>query len=276
MRILRWPGPGGSFDRADVLSACERVLNAKPPPRLVKASPPRRGKSPPRNNQAAARAKVRHRAEPTRLAAWPSPTLLAEQMAAGELPQSDFAGGRATHEVAEPARFVPGDSKPLADADAPSDLPNFSTTSDAGAAASETEARELDRLNTFEVFARLHNEGPAARRAADQLARRGFTARQIEVGRHLTSPDAHERHQWVEALPGIRGVEAKAWLLHLSRDQSLAVRRAAITLLATSRDPEVVRRMAQLATQESDAELRAEAEAVTDGLEALSSDDPAR
>lgn len=268
MRIVRWPLSGSSLDRAEVLLACERILNAQPVPKLVKGIPTNLPKRRPRNKQAAAQAQSSHRAKKTRLATWPRPTLLAEQMAGGGLPPSDLARPRAT-DIAEPPRFIPGESKPLADAKRSDDLSNFSAVAVTGAAASERDAQEFDRLNTFEVFARLHDEESIARRAADQLARRGFTARQIEVGRHLTSPDAHERHQWVEALPGIREVEAKAWLLHLTRDQSVAVRRAAITLLATNRDPEVLRRMSELATQESDPELRAEAEAVCDGLEAL-------
>ena len=268
MRILRWPEPGISLDRADIISACERILNAKPAPKLVRASRPRRGKRMPENKQAAARAAAGHRAKKTRLASWPSPTLLAEQMAAAPM-RGPNPAAPLVNEIAEPARFVPGDSRPLAAINPLNELPDVNTASMAGA-ASEAEARKFERLNTFDVFAKLHDEEPTAQRAAHELTRRGFNARQIEVGRHLTSPDAHERHQWVEALPGIRGVEAKAWLLHLSHDQSLAVRRAAITLLATSRDPEVLRRMAEVATHETDPELRAEAEAASEGLEGLS------
>lgn len=267
MRILRWPEPGISLDRADIILACERILNAKPAPKLVQASRPRRGKRMPENQQAA-RAAAGHRAKKTRLANWPSPKLLAEQMAA-PLMGGPNPAVPLVNEIAEPARFIAGDSRPLATANVLNELPDLNMASVSGA-ASEAEARNFERLNTFDVFAKLHDEEPTAQRAARELTRRGFNARQIEVGRHLTSPDAHERHQWVEALPGIRGVEAKAWLLHLSHDQSLAVRRAAITLLATSRDPEVLRRMAEVATHETDPELRAEVEVASEGLEGLS------
>lgn len=278
MRILRWPDAGLSLDRADQISACERVLNAKSPPPLVQASRPRRVDRA-REIRQAAKAPVHHREIKPRLAKWPSPTLLAEQMAAVPMPQRDFAAVPQGNEIAEPARFNPGNSMPLAAAKSSnelSDIDDIDSASLASRASREDQVHEFDRLSTLDLFARLHDDQPIAERAAAQLTRRGFTARQIEVGRHLTSPDAHERHQWVEALPGIRGVEAKAWLLHLSRDHSLAVRRAAMTLLATNRDPQVLRRMAEMAAQESDPELRAEAAVASDGIEALSPEDVSR
>lgn len=278
-RILWWPEAGASLDRAGTISACERILNATPPPRLVAASHPRRSKRASETKQAAAQASIHRRQVKPLLAKWPSPTLLAEQMAAAPIPRRDFAAVPQGNEIAEPARFIPGDSMPLAAANASNELSDINDVDGASVAssvASKAEAHAFDRLSTLDLFAKLHDDQPIAGHAAAQLTRRGFTTRQIEVGRHLTSPDAHERHQWVEALPGIRGVEAKAWLLHLSRDQSLAVRRAAMTLLATNRDPAVLRRMAEMAAQESDPELRAEAALASDGIEALSPDDVSR
>jgi hypothetical protein len=278
MRILRWPEAGLSIDRADVILACERVLSAQPPPRVVQANQPRRGATTRVAKKRTGPRAVDRRQAKSRMSEWPRPALLPDQMAASTLSRADSSAPPSPNEIAEPARFDPRDSVPLASAEASPDQAHLEAASAASLAGGNgaTEDHELDRLSTLDLFARLHDAPTVAQRAARLLERRGFTLRQIEVGKHLTSPDAHERHQWVEALPGMRGVEAKAWLLHLSRDQSLSVRRAAISLLATNRDPEVLRRLAEVAAEERDPDLRAEAALVGEGLEALSPGDAGR
>jgi hypothetical protein len=118
------------------------------------------------------------------------------------------------------------------------------------------EARELDIIA---LFTRLHDTRPKATSARVELEARGYSQRQIEVGQHLVSPDAEERLRWTEWLPGIRGIDARFWLLRLSHDPHAQVRRAAVGLLATDRDPEVVRRLQRVVIEETDERVRDQA-----------------
>jgi hypothetical protein len=114
-------------------------------------------------------------------------------------------------------------------------------------------------LDVIELFNHLHAGRPQATAARAELDRRGFSPRQIDVGEHLVSPDAAERLQWIEWLPGIRGVDARFWLLRLSHDPNPHVRRAAVGLLATDRDPEVVRRLQRVVVEDPDERIRNQA-----------------
>lgn len=119
-----------------------------------------------------------------------------------------------------------------------------------------TAARQLD---VIELFNQLHAGAPQAAAARVELGARGFSPREIEVGEHLVSPDAAQRLQWLEWLPGIRGVDARFWLLRLSHDLNGQVRRAAVSLLATDRDPEVIRRLQRVVVEDPDERIRLQA-----------------
>ncbi|HEX5444890.1 MAG TPA: HEAT repeat domain-containing protein, partial [Pirellulales bacterium] len=199
-------------------------------------------------------------------------------LAAAELPLADLAppalDRAATEELSEPGRFDDTDTAAMAnqrsdeaeqqfnDASAVEDLSPVSL-----AKQERRERARLKSLDNLALFAELHESDQTAAEAAAELQARGLSIRQIEVGMHLCSPDAHERRTWTEYLPGIRGVSAKAWLLHLSRDESVGVRRAAMNLLATSGDPEMLRRVGELAREDNDPELRLEAARAVDLLD---------
>ena len=117
---------------------------------------------------------------------------------------------------------------------------------------------ELRSTDTQKLFGFL-NDLEIGRAATIELDRRGYSARQIEIGKHLTSPDAEERLRWAELLPGIRGIDARYWLLKLTDDANLQVRRTAVGLLATDADPEVMRRLQQIVIEESDDDIRNQA-----------------
>lgn len=105
----------------------------------------------------------------------------------------------------------------------------------------------------------LLNDQESGRAAMIELDRRGYSPRQIEIGKHLTSPDADERLRWTELLPGIRGIDARFWLLRLSDDVNVQVRRTAVGLLATDVDPEVIRRLRQIVIEDGNDEIRNQA-----------------
>ena len=129
-------------------------------------------------------------------------------------------------------------------------------------------SQRLRDLDAPALLAKLHEPDDAIAARAE-LDARGFSPRQIDVGKHLLSPDASERLRWIEAVPGIRGIDARYWLLRLSHDKNVHVRRTAISLLATDRNPEVIRRLQQAAIDDVDPDLRDQA---SRALEVLQSD----
>jgi hypothetical protein len=126
-------------------------------------------------------------------------------------------------------------------------------------ASAVSESNRFSRTQSLDLFAELSSTSGAAAAAEAELTRRGSTHRQIEVGKHLTSTDAEERRRWAEALPGLRGIDTKQWLLILSRDESAEVRRAAIILMATSQDPEMLARVEEVARDDPEPALRQQA-----------------
>jgi hypothetical protein len=179
------------------------------------------------------------------------------ELAPPDLPRAD--GTDAT----QPRLLLSTEARPLATSGA-AGTSHAAAASDDRAAHEEKSGHEtsvasrLRELDSLDLFARL-NEPDDTRAAAAELAERGFSSRQIDVGRHLVSHDAAERLRWVEVLPGIRGIDARFWLLRLSHDTNVHVRRSAVGLLATDRDPEVIRRLRQVAVEETDPDLRDQA-----------------
>src|SRR6185437_15812286 len=185
--------------------------------------------------------------------------------------------------AAEPRRFSPeaaAQSRPVAAAKKPADRnplraaanqpaqtvddqaeqAAWSDSPEGAAAAAAGDSGRWKKTAMGELFAELASGSAQASAAADaELARRGFSRREIEVGKHLTSTDADERRRWTEALPGMRGIDAKGWLLLLSRDDNAGVRRAAVTLMATSQDPQMLGRVEEVARNDADLALREQA-----------------
>ncbi|HEX7450385.1 MAG TPA: HEAT repeat domain-containing protein [Pirellulales bacterium] len=267
VRMLLWPGEG-TLDRSRLVADCERVLQAggaqktaRPKPAAAARASDRRTKKAPHLVPAP------HRHDLETLANRPDTSLAIADLVPPALQRAAAA------DQAEPGRFDDTDTAALTDqrADTKGNLGEQSTVSDQSlvspAAHERGETSRLKALDAFALFAQLHESDATAANAAVELQARGFSIRQIEVGMHLCSPDAHERRLWTEYLPGIRGVSAKAWLLHLSRDESVGVRRAAMNLLATSGDPEMLRRVGELAHEDRDPDLRLEAARAVELLE---------
>ncbi len=269
VRMLLWPEESG-LDRSRLVADCERVLQAAGAPPSARPSPvaPTSKAAARRSPKSGQPAAAPRRSDPEALA----------NLAAAELPLADLAPPAlhraATEELAEPGHF--DDTNTAAMASRPADetgqqFNDASAVEDVSPVSlAKQERRERARLKSLDnlaLFAELHESDQTAAEAAAELQARGLSIRQIEVGMHLCSPDAHERRTWTEYLPGIRGVSAKAWLLHLSRDESVGVRRAAMNLLATSGDPEMLRRVGELAREDNDPELRLEAARAVDLLD---------
>jgi hypothetical protein len=274
MRILLWPQDTPKFDCGQLIAACDRVLKASAVRNLPRIGPK------PTVEKTARRLKEVQPATPppphTVLPADRSMYLELAELAAPELPRADVAGG-ALH--AQPRLLLPTDAGALVAAGgraAPASKPRSDVAVAAYTRDAESDQPEEDpakaarlkmrSLEAIELFAQLNESGEVAAAATAELDARGFSPRQMEVGRHLSSADAAERLRWAEALPGIRGIDARFWLLRLSHDSNLQVRRAAIGLLSTDRDPEVIRRLQQVLAEETDPQL---SEQVARALEVL-------
>lgn len=118
------------------------------------------------------------------------------------------------------------------------------------------------RGDAWSLFAALHDD--AAPSADQELRRRGFTPQEIELGRHLCSPDAEERQYFASRLPTLGGIDARPWLLYLSRDEDDEVRLTVAAILATSGDPELQARVRAMSIDDHDERVRATAARAVD------------
>ena len=262
MRVLSLSETSPAADRGRLIDSCHGVLNA-----IETELPSPRSHSTPLSmapRQRRRRSEILLHAPSVRHADTSTELELA-QLAAPALMRAD-APGRMAH--AEPRTLMTNDTTALVAKGEAASKPargnqvtvaGYTREIDHGQA--EDDARQVARqkareLDVIELFTQLNEPNPIAAAARAELDSRGFSPRQIEVSQHLVSHDAAERLRWAEWLPGIRGIDARFWLLRLSHDPNLQVRRAAVGLLATDRDPEVVRRLQQIVVVETDDRIR--------------------
>ncbi len=131
----------------------------------------------------------------------------------------------------------------------------------AATAAPAVATSDVRDLKVVELCAYLHDPTtPQARAARSELITRGLSVRQIDLGSKLTDPDPRVRCQHAELLPSLNDVDAKPWLLWLSKDTDAQVRLTAMTLMATSRDPEMLGRVFEMSRTDDDPRVREQAE----------------
>ena len=116
------------------------------------------------------------------------------------------------------------------------------------------------QLQPRDVMQRLHVSDPQVVQAARvELERRGIKGSLVDLARRATDPDPKVRRELAESLPSIPGIDAKPWLMEFSYDENAQVRATAVTLMATSGDLELVRRLEQIARDDPDDYIRAQA-----------------
>jgi hypothetical protein len=109
----------------------------------------------------------------------------------------------------------------------------------------------------YGVLRQLASNDPNLRQAAEaELLALGFNNTERWVARRSVDADPTVRRQLAETLPRMTGVNAPPWLLWLSRDSDARVRHEAMAVLATTGDPEILRRVEQLAERDKDHEIR--------------------
>ena len=291
-RILLWPGYGAEDDRGELVSLCAQVLrtrqsNQLPQPRIAVT-------------QAAAETALV--AEENVSSQGPStPPLEAklsldqlEAVPGGGLPVdllrvTESSDANTSSRIASPAGeraqrdAARRPSEPLQN---PLRTPGYDPRKRFGSRlavqtgppspSGERERRPLEwpadekvgpeKRSTAELLRLLHDSDQSTVEGAErQLVAGGFTSAQLNLARRLTDPSATTRLYWARRLPTIQGINAQAWLLWLAEDDDADVRLTAITLLATSGDPEVKRRIAYLAQRDRDERIRRQAERILAG-----------
>jgi hypothetical protein len=87
----------------------------------------------------------------------------------------------------------------------------------------------------------LNDADPAARRSAEtELRLHGLNDVQLELARRLTAGDYRQRRALAALLPRVPNIDARPWLLLLSRDVDERVRREALAVMTATRDPRLL------------------------------------
>ncbi len=116
-------------------------------------------------------------------------------------------------------------------------------------------------LRLRELMRKLSATDPQIASAArSELDRRGVSGPLLELARRATDANVAIRRQFAESLPQQNGLDARPWLLELSYDDDPTVRATAVTLMATSGDVELLKRVQQVALEDPDDHTRAQAE----------------
>jgi hypothetical protein len=282
MRILHWPHEDGDPNRPALLAHCEAVLAAaaiRPGANLSIAADPTGAAALGSSDNSDSNERL---ANLTRLPGGGLPFEMAN-MPPPRQPISPDSDDK-NPSTAEPNKLpTAAGAKPLGDA-TPSDPSNAADqapaanqprrltstgnraaqfanagTIDAGSAA--TDASGLPGARLREVVEKLDSGDPQSTAAARaELERRAITGPLVDLARRLADPDPAVRLRLTETLPTLSGVDARAWLLELSYDEDAQVRAAAVTLMATSGDIDLLKRVQQVALDDPDDQTRAQAE----------------
>ena len=117
-------------------------------------------------------------------------------------------------------------------------------------------SHDLRPFSDRELVDLLHNASATQSAAArEQLVRRGFSNTELRLAELLGAPDPQQRLRLTRLLPAAR-VEAERWWIWLSQDPDPQVRAATITILATTSDPELQKRLRRMQLEEDNEMVR--------------------
>ncbi|MBC8354855.1 MAG: HEAT repeat domain-containing protein [Planctomycetes bacterium] len=197
-----------------------------------------------------------------------------------------------TYRVPESLAASPSEPQQFVPVQAPRTLDTFPISADGGASANPiSNAPTVDRpqslesrqdtesssprktvdpnlqvMSSLDVMHKLTGDDETlAREAVDELYRRGFKTKHFRLAELLVDPDPNIRLQLVQSLPQLSGIDSRPWLLWLSRDQDPIVRKAAVTVIATSADPALQERVRELGREETDDEVLKVVRQILDG-----------
>jgi hypothetical protein len=118
------------------------------------------------------------------------------------------------------------------------------------------------------MFALRANEPSRRHRAEEELRALGFQALQLELALQLTDPNPVVRRELAESLPSMPGIDARTWLVWLSRDAHADVRLTAMSVMATTGDLNLMRRIEQMARRDVDPRVQRQGEQLLKVLQA--------
>lgn len=111
----------------------------------------------------------------------------------------------------------------------------------------------LASLETRSLLARwLAADAISALESERELARRGFGRLSADLVEQLLSPDIQSRCDLVTDLLVQPGVDARPWLVLLANDSVAEVRLAAVSMMATSNDPQLIEEAWQVVLHDRD------------------------
>lgn len=118
------------------------------------------------------------------------------------------------------------------------------------------EMKRLLDLDSLETIRRLQSDDKYEKEdAKEELSKRGFRAVHFVLASRLTDPDPDKRRDLARMLPRVSNINPRRWLLWLSLDSDPQVRLEAITVMATSSDPQLLDYIRQLPARETDPEV---------------------
>ncbi len=253
--ILLWPLKGSGVDAADVLANCEVILALPQPDEALAAERlallEERSKRVPEVESSVAiesPLEVIPTKVPMNLPPIVSPkNLLPPSVEDEPAPIAEFPEHNPIPPYPREPRgiYVPR-ARPIQEASPPSEpkvLPQQEPSLLPPIKASAA-VEDLAASPDLEVMLELQSDDGATVAAAEkELARRGYKGIHLALARQLTDPDSEVRLKLVQSLPRARGVDPRPWLLHLSEDHDDKVRSAALSILRTSQDPELLRKL---------------------------------
>lgn len=280
-RMLRWPDELPPAARGKILDHCDLVMHTagvtNPPPTGVVLPPIEAVPAPP----AIAHLPVPSGLDPAGLpggglpvevssgptlptavanASSEAPTLL-RAASNSEMSSSDPP---ARFRTSEPAHSLESrlpvmeaqEANPLTKRYRPGEIRQLSL-SETRAMYAQNESRSADNLSgtipTLELIHRLKATDPTTSSLArDELVRRGFGPMQFQLADRIIDPNPSRRKELAEELPGLAGVDPASWLLWLTEDDDADVRLTAVTWLASTDAPDLLRQVQRIATQDPD------------------------
>jgi len=198
----------------------------------------------------------------------------ADWMPSGDAPgqgaqlQSSRSGAVPRRLQPEDARRIdPGSAEPRGpappalldslDDNAPGTLPDVEAqrmpTPDRGAMRPPADWGQADATSLVTLL--RSSDDRVVQAAAYELQRRGLTSEELAFAWRIAGADAQQRRELVERLPRLGQIDTRRWLLWLSQDEDAGVRLAAVTVMATSRDPQLLNRLREMQGSESDPEV---------------------
>ncbi|MFN0019324.1 MAG: HEAT repeat domain-containing protein [Pirellulaceae bacterium] len=256
--ILLWPLKGNGVDAAAVLADCEAILAMPQPDEdLLAERQARLAKRKEEDQRREILTEVEIQSDdvsrkglanlPPKVSPedMPSPSSDTESSTADDPAEADEPNSLPLHPREPRGIYVPrarsiDDPAPPAQ---PNTLPKGEPSLSPPIKASASR-EDLTSLPDLEVMQDLHSMNAATIAAAEkELSRRGYKAVHLSIARQLTDPDPANRLKLVQSLPRARGVDPRPWLLRLSQDHDEAVRSAALSILRTSQDPEILQKL---------------------------------